>query len=546
MSVLQSQEKEVRYLRRKGLEEESRIVGNSLRDQIRAYGVDCVYYKMNEKSYTDFKAIIDRNAILRHAYGYDINPDYTMSAHMITYAEVQQDIFQLNKFGHVPNVEVDFHFDKVDFACALATKYGQLKEYQVLKTPINAFVPDLSDQQAWPYELNLGGSRPQYTCSILSGWCQAMIDGYEYGKEQTIVCQPYEHTQFDVSFPVNSDLYRSLKHEIECDDYLESQINLTYKVEKADGRNLLSGYLHGSVLFYDIDMLGKYVSLVRPAIGDIVAIDFPDDVNQEKYQITDCYDKQLTQDGISPLLHNYIWKCKAIRYTNAHEENTPQSEADDRLEEMHKYNQVVDEIISKDISMYDEISSGVTEDAVYGGMDGVISSYDVQEPDPVDDFDDVVEYYEDGTEQTLMVFALGSKLFTDGFCLMFKSNDGIVHKLSAKSKYEPNQRKPTGDLRWLKATDSQIVFVNIEGQSSCIACDRSATKGALEICLNSLYDKTLDVGKPLNIDQKFEQCFYKFKETRTYMWSDGKCLYAKLESSPVLYCIAGQQLAPKQ
>jgi hypothetical protein len=35
MSVLQSQYDELRYLKRKGLEEESRIIGNALRDQIR-------------------------------------------------------------------------------------------------------------------------------------------------------------------------------------------------------------------------------------------------------------------------------------------------------------------------------------------------------------------------------------------------------------------------------------------------------------------------------------------------------------------------------
>ena len=54
-----------------------------------------------------------------------------MSAHMVTYADVQNDIFQLNKYGIIPEAEIDFHFDKIDFACALASKYGQLKEYQV-------------------------------------------------------------------------------------------------------------------------------------------------------------------------------------------------------------------------------------------------------------------------------------------------------------------------------------------------------------------------------------------------------------------------------
>jgi len=61
-------------------------------------------------------------------------------------------------------------------------------------------------------------------------------------------------------------------------------------------------------------------------------IDFPDKNNMEKYEITECFDKQLTQDGISPLLHKYIWKCKARKYVNSYE-NTIQSEGDERVAE---------------------------------------------------------------------------------------------------------------------------------------------------------------------------------------------------------------------
>ena len=55
---------------------------------------------------------------------------------------------------------------------------------------------------------------------------------YEYGKEYTIVCDPYEHTDFNVKFPVNGDLYRSLKYKIENDEYLETLLYLTYRVDR--------------------------------------------------------------------------------------------------------------------------------------------------------------------------------------------------------------------------------------------------------------------------------------------------------------------------
>lgn len=81
------------------------------------------------------------------------------------------------------------------------------------------------------------------------------------------------------------------------EEYLETMLLLTYRVDKigdVDPRYMLSGYVHGSVLFFDLDRMGKYCEKIRPDVGDIVALDFPDENNREKYEITECLDKQLT------------------------------------------------------------------------------------------------------------------------------------------------------------------------------------------------------------------------------------------------------------
>ena len=72
----------------------------------------------------DSNGIVDRNFALQRAYGQIYDPDYTCSADMISYLEVDQDIFQLQKYGLNPNTDVNFYFDSIDFACALATKLG--------------------------------------------------------------------------------------------------------------------------------------------------------------------------------------------------------------------------------------------------------------------------------------------------------------------------------------------------------------------------------------------------------------------------------------
>ena len=129
---------------------------------------------------------------------------------------------------------------------------------------------------------------------------------------------------------------------------------MTYHVEKSiaeaddtfhdpDVRYVLRGKLHGSILFYDLNKIGKYLDLIHPEVGDIITIDFPDENNREQYEITDCYDKQLTNDGISPLLHNYIWKCKARRYVNGMNEISEENEANERLQEKIRHDQAVED-----------------------------------------------------------------------------------------------------------------------------------------------------------------------------------------------------------
>jgi hypothetical protein len=79
-------------------------------------------------------------------------------------------------------------------------------------------------------------------------------------------------------------------------------------------------------------------------------------------------------------------------------------------------------------------------------------------------------------------------------------------------------------MRWLKATNEQLVFVNIEGQSTILAksCDIPADKP--QINLNSLYDATISNDKLIN-GKKTN--FYKFRGTRTVVWSTQNGLFVK-------------------
>lgn len=538
MAILQSHIPELRYLKRQNLEQESKIIGNYYRDIIRSYGIDCYYYKLDTTKFENFTNIIDNNTILTHAYGYNYNPEYNLSVHMLTYMEVENDIFQLQKYGLNPNMDVNFYFDSTDFACDLAIRCGQFKEYKIEETEVICELPEYNPETAeyiFPFQLGLGKAEI-YKCDILSGRLSVALSSYEIGKETTIVCDPYEHTDFEINFPVNNNLYKSFKHKIKNDQYLTTLIFLTYTVDKVlidplesnpklKYKYILTGKIHGGVLFYDINSIGKYLDKIHPEVGDIVIIDFPDEKNRERYEITDCYDKQLTNDGISPLLHNYVWKCKARRYIYANEDiNIETNFADEQIAEKERFETEIKEEITEQISMYPN-----NEDAVYGGYElPERKSYDIMTPDPYTQQN--YEFLQNDMAIDILVFGCGSKLVTDGYDLFFLTKTGNGHKLTS-SEQCVNESYFESGLRFLKTTNSTLVFVNIEGTAFKIIEDTCATQDELQLCLNSLFDKTIDVG---DINAANDN-FYKFKETKTLLWATEDHLYCKLVSNNILY-----------
>lgn len=558
MAILQSKEAEVRFAKRKNLEQEAKMIGDWYRDCIRMYGVDCVYHKLDTSVFENYKGNIDRNVVLQQAYGYNISPDYSLTADMLTYMDVQSDIFQLNKLGLAPDAEIDFVFDSNDFACALANKLGQYKEYKIKETEVICEVPDLNDQMIevrdpetgeilerrylssdlLPYSLGLGYAET-YETDILSGKLSVELYSYEYDKETTVVVHPYEHGDAKVEFPTNPYLYKSFKHHLQNDSYLETLVFLTYKVSKVQTgvgetkqpiyKSILRGRIHGAVLFYDITAMGKYMDKIHPEIGDVVCIDFPDEKNREQYEITDCYDKQLTPTGISPLLHKYVWKCKAKRYINSGEDlGEDKNQGNEQVQEKHDYAQTVEDQVGKDLTLYPN-----GEDAAYGGYDAdrIKPTYDKQVIDPKKRQKyDIIE----GDECLHLVqFGCGSRLVTDGYDLIFVDRNDeayIVSKKLLEQRYHGACCE--SNLKWLKASKDCITFTTVGGESNMLVQDERANPEELELCLNSLFDKTQDEAGSLD---KNGDCFIKFKNTRTYMWATGDNLFAHLESDGRLY-----------
>lgn len=585
MSVIQDKISELRFIRRQNLEEEARVIGNYYRDIIRSYGIDCHYFKLNNTYGEEFTKTIDQNALFLHAYGYDVNPDYNISADMITYMEVENDIFNLNKYGVIPNTDVNFYFDTTDFACALAYKLGQYKEYKLYDTEISVKLNGL-EAETMTIEC-------PFATDILHGTIAIPLDSIELVLNEDIemICDPTKISKIDLRFSANKDLYKSFAYKVFGDHPDDVFVNCKFIIKEIDAffknklvrkvedlltvlakygydvskiknfKDIIKGYndrfntnftlhskvgevfdfakqginylfvgkLNGSVLFHDLNQISKYQNMIHPDVGDIITIDFPDERNREQYEITEAVDKNLGNDGINPLLHKYVWKCRARRYINSQENFPEKNEANEQFAEKLDFINDAASNAGKAISVYED-----NEDKVYGGYDKPIKNKDINAIDLSKEKPSI--FLDETTSITIMEFGNGSKILTDGFDLSFKTSDGKKQIKIVTSKKIDKDKQYTdlpNDIQFIKATKDELVFINLENNSFRIVVEDDLKTDLKNRCLNSLLELTIPDNGAKNVNSNGEN-YFKFSNTNTILLSLGDSLICRFASGKIV------------
>jgi hypothetical protein len=104
---------------------------------------------------------------------------------------------------------------------------------------------------------------------------------------------------------------------------------------------------------------------IAPQVGDFIRITFGDGTTED-YTFTKVSDRDLQNDGISPFLGKFVWKCDFTRKNYSHED-VPSGSISREQDENDYLNQVI--TIQDDTSdaNLDYDSDGEADDDVYGG-----------------------------------------------------------------------------------------------------------------------------------------------------------------------------------
>lgn len=187
------------------------------------------------------------------------------------------------------------------------------------------------------------------------------------------------------------------------------------------------------------------------------------------------------------------------------------------------------------MSLYDDIDAekGIQEDYAYGGYDGVVDKYDKQDVRIAKKLEKYEFAY--GMETIdVMKFGCGSRLVTDGYDLVFITKKGDAYAAAQNGQPPSGQPMRESCIKWIKATDQSVVFVNVCGDACILAFDDTQVPRGIEISLEDIYNKTVEASIPANTAN---DNFIKFRNTRTILFATEDSLYAKLASNGKAYRI---------
>lgn len=288
----------IQYSYRANLENEQKLQAGYFRECINHYGIPVTYFRYQ----TDFFASPSGTSC-NYTYGETPVSNYTVSGDFNIYMNIQEDNPFLKKFGMSTAVNSEIYFMRDEFEEEFRDKLG---------TPTTNIFTSYISGNVINNECILSGN---IVNNDLSGYTSAYtsvptgsITG-DFGF--TFIRYPKKYNDqiaYSPSFTeryVNGTLTGNLSGLVDI-----------------SGNGIIAGYVSGALNYYNNIAVGNNPNFkIAPQPGDFIRLkEFDIDVdNNEEYEITEVMDKNLSPNGINPLLKRYIWKCSITRRMPSHE-----------------------------------------------------------------------------------------------------------------------------------------------------------------------------------------------------------------------------------
>lgn len=338
----------VQYLYQKNLQAEQRLQAGYFRDLINAYGVPVVYLR-NNIDYYDTPSGSTANYI----YNESPTSQYTVSGIMNVFLKVDNDSPVLRRFGIETANTSEIYFMKDDFK-------EQFRDLVGIPTA-NVFTSYVS------------GNIINYTGliqgDVVDNELYGMTSGNSIVSTTGNVSGLYNFGFKTYPIPYNNDLAKT-------ESYTERLVygNLSGIITgniDISGNGFVDGNVSG-VLNYRLSKTNDNWEQITPRVGDFFRLyEFDQSIqNFEEYEITEILDKELTSQGLNPLLKRYIWRCSIVKRDPSHEIINNNTQKEKFTPNFMEFNNIK-ENISNEIFNYNTEDAGIDKK----GMDSVYGSY---------------------------------------------------------------------------------------------------------------------------------------------------------------------------
>lgn len=82
------------------------------------------------------------------------------------------------------------------------------------------------------------------------------------------------------------------------------------------------GGIRGEVIYFDTELVSKYIEKIGPEVGDLIDIPVPGDVNsngiyKQKYEIVHIEETKTNETFMNPFLRKYIYEISLRAYVSS-------------------------------------------------------------------------------------------------------------------------------------------------------------------------------------------------------------------------------------